>query len=315
MDMLFLKSPLRNALGKMRNRILSKFTGKQLLIAAAVIAAVIIALIFLLHGQSRKDNPSASQSEISRAVERLTAMENQSIADVRAKIDAASALSKASAQDSSIEGTETDAETVSEEGNGSDVVSPENSDESAPAEEPAPEGSFAALFADSVIMGDSIVYDLGVYQFLNPSSVIGENGASLEFLDDAIQTAASLAPRNIFLYYGFNDIGHVGDDYESFRWLYEQLILRLQEAVPGVQIYANLLFTPRDLETLQNAWYSDISPYNEIIAGVCAEHGVTVLDNSDLPISDYYYEDGYHVMYDFYPYWLEAMARGAGWIE
>ena len=39
---------------------------------------------------------------------------------------------------------------------------------------------------------------------------------------------------------------------------------------------------------------------------------IAYLDNTGLVKDEYYAEDGYHFKSDFYPYWLNSMAQGAG---
>ena len=85
---------------------------------------------------------------------------------------------------------------------------------------------------------------------LNSSSLIAEMGVSLTALDGALATVTQLSPQNVFLYYGFNDIGHVWDDYDRFRDEYESFIVKLKQALPDAKIYANSLFPVLNLDTI-----------------------------------------------------------------
>lgn len=282
------------------NNILSRITKKHLLIAAAA-AAVVIILILIAAAAGRKDPVLSVDTAQTRA--RLEAIESRDVGTVRTAIES---LTKDAEEAGEMPKEETAAESSESDGTEEDAAQSSSSDES------ASDTSYTELFSDSLFMGDSVIHDLDVYGLVNSSNIIAENGVSLEELDEAIATAATLSPRKVFLYYGFNDIGHQGDDYESFRWLYENLLVRLREVLPDAQIYANSIFPVHDLDTLQNGWYADVTPYNNIIADLCAQYGIPYLDHTDLVRDEYYYDDGYHFIYEFYPLWLDAMAREAG---
>ena len=131
-------------------------------------------------------------------------------------------------------------------------------------------------------MGDSIAEALGEYNMLNSSSLIAEMGVSLTALDGALATVTQLSPQNVFLYYGFNDIGHVWDDYDRFRDEYESFIVKLKQALPDAKIYANSLFPVLNLDTIGNAFYADVSPYNQIIKEICEQYDIAYLTIPDL---------------------------------
>ena len=49
-----------------------------------------------------------------------------------------------------------------------------------------------------------------------------------------------------------------------------------------------------------------------VIDRVAAEYGCVYMDATDLAAPEYYYKDGYHMIYEFYPLWLNRMAEYAG---
>lgn len=174
--------------------------------------------------------------------------------------------------------------------------------------------NYKEIFANSVVMGDSISEGLVSFNMLNSSSVIAKVGVSLTALDGALATVTQLSPQNVFLYYGLNDVGHVKYDYDRFRNEYESFVVRLKEALPNANIYANLLFPVNDW-TLIGPWYDNLDPYNQVIIDVCMQYGIVCLDNRDIVREEYYASDGYHFNRAFYPQWLYRMAIGAGLIQ
>ena len=78
--------------------------------------------------------------------------------------------------------------------------------------------NYKEIFANSVVMGDSIAEALGEYNMLNSSSLIAEMGGKPNRIRWRACDCYAVKPAKCFpLYYGFNDIGHVWDDYDRFR--------------------------------------------------------------------------------------------------
>lgn len=302
---LSLKPTSRNT--EILKNLLSRLTRKHLLIAAA--AAAVLILLVLISSSAGQKKPALSP-ETAQTRKELETMESRDVRTVREQIES---LTKDDSPGDDPSANEESTE--SSEGNDGQASIAEAAETNEGSSDDISGSAYLQIFSDSLFMGDSVIHDLDVYGLVNSSNIIAENGVSLEELEGEFATAAALAPRNIFLYYGFNDIGHVGDDYESFRYLYENLLIRLREVLPDAAIYANSLFPVHDLDTLQNGWYGDVSPYNAIIADLCAQYGITYLDHSYLVSDEYYYDDGYHFIYEFYPLWLDAMAREAGLLE
>lgn len=173
---------------------------------------------------------------------------------------------------------------------------------------------FKEIFSNSVVVGDSIVYGILQCDLMYESSVVYEVGYSLMEMDEDeyLSRIQALYPEKIFVYLGFNDVGQCDGDYDRFYRRYVHFIKDLQEYCPGVQIYANQLFHPLNLDTIGIEYYNDIDSYNQIIAQVCQEYGLVLIENGDLVKEEYYYKDGYHFLYPFYPGWLRRMAEVAG---
>ena len=175
--------------------------------------------------------------------------------------------------------------------------------------------NYKVIFSNSVVMGDSIAEALDYYNILDSSSVVARIGANMATLENEYATVTALSPQNIFLYFGINDIGYIYDDYEKFRGQYENVIIRLKEALPKANIYANMLFPVINLDRVGGEYYADLTPYNNVIREVCEQYGVVCLDNTGIIKEEYYEPDGMHFKMGFYSYWLYSMALGAGLIK
>ena len=172
--------------------------------------------------------------------------------------------------------------------------------------------SWAKRFAHSVVMGDSIAVGFTDFNYLDATSVVAKTGISMTAAVSEVETVKELAPEHVFLYYGFNDIGHDGEEYDRFRRKFVTLLETIQTEVPEADIYVNSLFQPLPENQTMNGYYNDVSPYNAVLQEECAQHGVTFLDNTDLPTATDFANDGYHLQAGFYSRWLEVMANAAG---
>ncbi len=171
---------------------------------------------------------------------------------------------------------------------------------------------FKAIFSNSVMIGDSIAYGVLSTDLMLPTSVSAEIGANLKDLLEKIPQIQSLNPQHIFLYCGFNDIGMCRGDKEEYYSDFTTFISQLQAACPGVPIYVNHLIAVHDIDTLENPLYLEVDQYNSIIEQIASEYGLGIVPNADLVREEYYYKDGYHMTYPFYPKWLRRMAEVGG---
>lgn len=236
-------------------------------------AAMLIIAAFLIINLTAYFNKKPADT--SKGIMRLKEMEAQDITEVEEKIQA-------------VHGTDT--------GN----------------EEAIRTGNYKELFANSVIMGDSITESIVGYGFLNSSSVVAEMGISLTSLDGHLAAVTELKPKYVFLAYGSNDIGHVGEDFGLFREEYESFVKELKKALPKANIYVNSIFPVQEQQIISNGNYANVDQYNQVIKEMCQDNDLEYLDNSNIIKDEYYEPDGYHMVADFYPYWLNNMAKGAG---
>lgn len=176
----------------------------------------------------------------------------------------------------------------------------------------AAQRDYREAFSGCVIMGDSVASGFSTYNVLDSTNVVAEVGTGLTSYDKQLETVTELKPRCVFLYYGFNDVGHVHGDVELFRQEYADFIIQLRQALPESEIFVNGLFPVLSLDVVENEAYKDLQPYNEAIRSMCKEQGVAFLDNEGLAQETDYAEDGYHFEIEFYPKWLQQMVEGAG---
>lgn len=172
---------------------------------------------------------------------------------------------------------------------------------------------FKGIFANSVIIGDSIVGGILECDLMLPSSVLYKIGGNVEYnFMNFIPDVQALQPDNIFLYVGFNDMGIYYGDREKYYNSMVTFISQLQAACPGVPIYWSEIIPVISTEFLESEEYWNSPEYNQIIRQVCDEYGVTFIPTNDLVKQEFYYKDGYHMIYPYYPLWLRRMAEYSG---
>lgn len=171
--------------------------------------------------------------------------------------------------------------------------------------------NYRAVFANSVIMGDSISEAFTEYDLLNASSVMAKIGVELDELDDQVEGVAKINPQVIFLSYGMNDIIATRGDTEEFVKQYDALIKKLQEKLPDTKLFVNSIFPVQQQEIDREPAYADLDSYNEALHALCDKRQIAYIDNTELVSDQFYEEDGVHFKSAFYPYWLNRMAEVA----
>lgn len=262
---------------------------KSLRIGICILAALLLiaGIVALLRTPKKADT--------SKGVALLKEMETKDISQIEAKIDSihGNASSDASSgADDNAEDSDTDASDASD----AEITS----------------RNYKQIFADSVVMGDSITESISEYDFLTPSSVIATIGVNMNTMDAHYDILRNLSPKNIFLSYGSNDIERVGDDLEEFKEEYKTIIQTVRSIQPDAKIYMNSIFPVQEKKIESDAHYADVERYNAVLQELCTEEGLTYLDNASLVKPEYFEPDDYHFTADFYPYWLNKMAEAAG---
>lgn len=171
--------------------------------------------------------------------------------------------------------------------------------------------NYKAVFANAVIMGDSISEAFTEYDLLNASSVVAKIGVELDQLDEQIASVEKINPQVIFLAYGMNDIIATRGDTDEFVKQYDGLFKKLQEKLPDAKIFVNSIFPVQEQEIEREPVYEDLDKYNEALHALCDKRQIAYIDNTDLVSDSYYEEDGVHFKASFYPFWLNRMAEVA----
>lgn len=172
----------------------------------------------------------------------------------------------------------------------------------AEANQMADENVFKGVFANCAFVGDSFVHGILSSDLANPNCVFSIIGGDFTSLRDIIPQVAAFGPEKIFVYAGFNDIGMCSgyNEYYPERW--RTFITALQQACPGVPIYVNHLVPIQHTEILESAeLYLDMPLFNGYIDQIAEEFGLHVIETNDLIKQEWYYTDGYHMTYPFYP--------------
>lgn len=171
--------------------------------------------------------------------------------------------------------------------------------------------NYKAIFANSVIMGDSISEAFTEYDILNASSVVAKIGVELDGLDKQVAKVEKLNPQIIFLAYGLNDIIATRGNTDEFVKEYDALLTKLQKKLPETKFFVNSIFPVQQKEIDREPSLKKLADYNKALQKLCDKKQIAFIDNTDLVSANYYEEDGVHFKADFYPYWLNKMAEVA----
>lgn len=174
------------------------------------------------------------------------------------------------------------------------------------------ETSYAKLFRDTLIAGDSLVEALALYNLIDSDNVMGKVSASLYELDGISGKIIAYRPKTLILHYGENHVGGNTQVYvDNYIEFYTKLIKNFQEKLPDTRIVISSIFVPSSKGLKNSPYLKGVPRFNEGLRKMCNELGVVFLDNTPL-FSDnapFYEADGVHVKRVFYTdYWLPYMA-------
>lgn len=163
--------------------------------------------------------------------------------------------------------------------------------------------TFNSMFADTVIIGDSLMKAISAYNVLGEDIVIGQVSATLYHLEENIDNLISKHPAIIVIHYGENHIGSSAQSaVDAFTGKYKELVGKLQKALPDTKIVISSIYNPSEDGAKSQSFLANIPMYNEALKKMCDEIGVFYLDNSELLPGDnsYYGSDGIHLTGSFY---------------
>lgn len=246
---------------------------KQLAVSLGVVLGILLVIILIAEGVSGLSNRKVDTSEGLALIEKAESADAASIENKIKKLQ--------------------------------EKVASENQDGS------EKEQNYKAIFANAVVMGDSISVAFTEYDYLNASSVVAEIGASLTDLETHIAKAEEISPQVIFLAYGMNDVISTDGDVDAFIDRYDALIKELQKRVPDAKLFVNSVFPVQEVEMEAHPVFEKLEDYNKALRELCDKRQISFIDNTSLVKSRYYEEDGIHFKAEFYPYWLDRMAEVA----
>lgn len=187
-------------------------------------------------------------------------------------------------------------------------------EEAATAVEELDEDSYRKIFANTCIVGDSLMNGLEIYGILNSDTLITQVSASLYHLEENVSSVIAANPKNVILHYGLNMLEEEDYMLENFIEMYKELILEIKEGLPKSRIIVSLIFPVDSTYDLESV-YERIPAYNSAMVTMCNEIGVETLDSSSLLTDgdDYYDGDGIHVTASFYSeQWLPFVYKNKG---
>lgn len=174
-------------------------------------------------------------------------------------------------------------------------------------------GDYSALFGSSVVFGDSIAEGLGLYGFLDTTSLVAVMGKSTENSMEDVPTLINLAPRNVFFELGLNDISHPYNTLDTYINSYENLIDSVHSQLPNAKIYICSIFPVTEAALQEKPEFSQIDAYNAALIELANRKNVTYIDTYTLLKNNpqYHAEDGIHVIREFYPLWIDTLVNNS----
>lgn len=172
--------------------------------------------------------------------------------------------------------------------------------------------NYKSKFSSSVIVGDSRAEGISAYGFLTQSSVVAHKGRNiLNAMDKGdISTAIGLAPKNMFLTYGINDIAAYSDS-SIFIEEYEKVIKTIKSELPNTNIYICSILPVQSFAVSKQPNLANIDKWNSNLKKLCKKVKVTYLDaNSIIEQSDYE-QDGIHFKASFQKKWMNFFIEKA----
>lgn len=168
-------------------------------------------------------------------------------------------------------------------------------------------------FSDAVFIGDSIIEAIQVYDLLEEDHVVAARGRRSDNCEEDIAIAASLAPKQLFMLYGMNDLEYCRGDEERFAKQYREVLAQVKEKLPNTDIYVLSILPIQPIAIQEVSVYANYPAFNEALERVCEEEAIPFLDFGSILTSKEDYEfDGIHPKYSFYPLWLMEIAKEVG---
>lgn len=172
--------------------------------------------------------------------------------------------------------------------------------------------NYQVKFENSLILGDSRAASIYEYNILDQSYFIAYKGRNILTAksNGEIEKAINLAPKNIFLTYGLNDVENF-DNTEEFIQKYSEIINEIKRRTPHTKIYVNSILevSIKGLQSIPR--YALIPKYNESLKKMCSDLDVNYIDMSPLFNENDFDADGVHFKPELNKRWLNLLIEEA----
>ncbi|MCS7459642.1 GDSL-type esterase/lipase family protein [Paenibacillus doosanensis] len=186
------------------------------------------------------------------------------------------------------------------------------SGEGAGAAAAADKPKYAALFSQSVFLGDSITEGLSYHELLDEANVQAGAGKTAEFAlaSNDVEELAARKPQHVFIQLGSDDILWPTDDPKAYSLkFYGQLIDQIRSKLPDAQITI-LTVTPVTAEAeKEEPRYRNIADYNGGLKELAAKKQTAFTDLSPIFAGhpNLHDADGIHFNAEYYSLLLDFL--------
>jgi len=169
-------------------------------------------------------------------------------------------------------------------------------------------------FENAVIIGDSRALGFSYWEFVPEEQVLAKGGGKItDIQEEYIDQLKVLAPSEIYLCFGLNDVG-IGfwPEPADYVAVYEETMELLAKTLPDCSVYINSILPAVGVGLEADPNYPRIGEYNDALAAMSSENGYHYIDNTPIAEQyvDLYQDDGLHVQEEFYKYWAANMLAG-----
>ncbi len=163
-------------------------------------------------------------------------------------------------------------------------------------------GSFKAIFNDTIFCGDSLVKSIVEYNVLDSTQVIAKIGANSSFLGENSGQIANANPKYLVLHFGENELEQK-EQAKYFIIRYSNAIKKIKKKLPDTEIFVDSIFPVLKKAYKLEPYTKNISYYNPLIKKMADELGVKYIDYTGLKgffKKSNYDADGIHFVEYFY---------------
>jgi len=168
--------------------------------------------------------------------------------------------------------------------------------------------NYNIIFKNDVFVGDSITLRMALYKYIDLSRLIAKGGATVTVIKSLLVASTIKAPTRVIISCGVNNLGVAKLNEADFKKQYSDLIVAAKKKYSTSKIIVEPIFKVATGSKLRN---SEIITCNTIIKGLAASNKITFLDTSSIDVSSSGIRkgDGLHFNSNFYPIWLDFIAK------